>query len=46
MLYRHWNSWKEGKRSHLFIVSSSGGAAEDLTPGDFDTPPFSLGGPG
>lgn len=45
LLYRHWNSWKEGKRSHLFIVSSSGGTAEDLTPGDFDTPPFSLGGP-
>jgi dipeptidyl aminopeptidase/acylaminoacyl peptidase len=45
LLYRHWNAWKEGKRSHLFIVSSAGGAARDMTPGDYDAPPFSLGGP-
>ncbi|HYP52300.1 MAG TPA: S9 family peptidase [Pyrinomonadaceae bacterium] len=45
LLFRHWNTWKDGKRSHLFVVASSGGAARDLTPGDFDTPPFSLGGP-
>jgi dipeptidyl aminopeptidase/acylaminoacyl peptidase len=45
LLYRHWNSWKEGKRSHLFIVSANGGTPLDLTPGDYDTPPFSLGGP-
>lgn len=44
LLFRHWNSWKEGKRSHVFIISSSGGTALDLTPGDFDAPPFSLGG--
>jgi dipeptidyl aminopeptidase/acylaminoacyl peptidase len=45
LLYRHWNSWKEGKRSHVFIVASRGGEARDMTPGDFDAPPFSLGGP-
>src|SRR5882672_4527632 len=45
LLYRHWKSWKEGMRSHVFVVSSSGGEARDLTPGDYDTPPFSLGGP-
>lgn len=45
LLYRHWNSWKEGKRSHVFIISANGGTALDLTPGDFDAPPFSLGGP-
>ncbi|MBA3440251.1 MAG: S9 family peptidase [Pyrinomonadaceae bacterium] len=45
LLYRHWTSWKEGKRSHIFVVSSGGGAARDLTPGDYDAPPFSLGGP-
>ena len=45
LLFRHWNSWKEGKRSHIFVVSSDGGVARDLTPGDFDAPPFSLGGP-
>ncbi|MDX6445980.1 MAG: hypothetical protein QOH71_3054 [Blastocatellia bacterium] len=45
LLYRHWKSWKEGMRSHVFVVSSAGGEARDLTPGDFDAPPFSLGGP-
>ncbi|HEX8098378.1 MAG TPA: S9 family peptidase [Pyrinomonadaceae bacterium] len=45
LLYRHWKGWKEGKRSHVFVISSSGGTARDLTPGDYDAPPFSLGGP-
>ncbi|HZH32914.1 MAG TPA: S9 family peptidase [Pyrinomonadaceae bacterium] len=45
LLYRHWASWKDGKRTHVFVVSADGGAARDLTPGDFDAPPFSLGGP-
>ncbi|HEV2881575.1 MAG TPA: S9 family peptidase [Pyrinomonadaceae bacterium] len=44
LLYRHWTAWKDGKRSHVFVVSADGGAARDLTPGDFDAPPFSLGG--
>jgi dipeptidyl aminopeptidase/acylaminoacyl peptidase len=63
LLYRHWNAYKEGKRSHIFVVAvdacvgtaapsaSSGqapgcpaGAARDLTPGDYDSPVFSLGG--
>lgn len=43
LLYRHWNRWLEGKRSHLFVMSSAGGQAWDVTPGDFDTPPISLG---
>jgi dipeptidyl aminopeptidase/acylaminoacyl peptidase len=45
LLFRHWTTWKEGKRSHLFIISSQGGSARDMTPGDYDAPPFSLGGP-
>jgi dipeptidyl aminopeptidase/acylaminoacyl peptidase len=45
LLYRHWTAWKEGKRTHVFVVSSDGGAARDVTPGDYDAPPFSLGGP-
>ena len=46
LLYRHWNTWKEGKRTHVFIANADGsGAARDLTPGDYDAPPFSLGGP-
>jgi dipeptidyl aminopeptidase/acylaminoacyl peptidase len=45
LLYRHWKSWKEGMRSHVFVVSAAGGEAKDVTPGDYDAPPFSLGGP-
>ena len=45
LLYRHWKTWKEGKRSHVFVVNVETGAARDLTPGDYDAPPFSLGGP-
>ncbi len=42
--YRVWNYWKDGKRSHLFVMPSDGGKAKDVTPGDFDTPPIDLGG--
>jgi dipeptidyl aminopeptidase/acylaminoacyl peptidase len=45
LLFRHWTSFKEGKRTHVFVVSSAGGQARDVTPGDYDAPPFSLGGP-
>jgi dipeptidyl aminopeptidase/acylaminoacyl peptidase len=83
LLYRHWNAYKAGKRSHIFAVPADacvgtaapavqpGGAgqgssssddsrrasldrtagggcpyagARDLTPGDYDSPVFSLGG--
>jgi len=45
LLYRHWTDWKGDKRTHVFVVAAEGGAARDLTPGDFDAPPFSLGDP-
>jgi dipeptidyl aminopeptidase/acylaminoacyl peptidase len=46
LLYRHWTEWKDGKRSHLFIAPIDGSQPpRDLTPGDYDVPPFSLGGP-
>ncbi len=45
LLFRHWTEFKRGKRSHLFVISSEGREPKDLTPGDFDTPPFSLGDP-
>ncbi|MFN7931398.1 MAG: S9 family peptidase [Blastocatellia bacterium] len=45
LLFRHWTEFKRGKRSHLFIVSLDGGEPKDLTPGDYDVPPFSLGDP-
>jgi dipeptidyl aminopeptidase/acylaminoacyl peptidase len=44
LLYRHWTKWDAKRRSHLFVVPVSGGAARDLTPGDRDVPPFSVGG--
>ena len=58
LLYRHWNAFKAGKRTHIFVVpdvlaSARGGAPgsgitppppRDLTPGDYDSPVFSLGG--
>ncbi len=42
--YRVWNHWKDGKRSHLFVVNVDSGTTVDLTPGDYDTPPIDLGG--
>jgi dipeptidyl aminopeptidase/acylaminoacyl peptidase len=46
LLYRHWTTWSEGRRTHLFIVSSSGGTPRDLTPGaDYDVPPREREGP-
>ena len=44
LLFRHWNHYGTSKRSHLFVVPAEGGVAKDLTPGDHDVPPFSLGG--
>ena len=40
LLYRHWVEWRDKKRTHVFIVPSSGGVARDMTPGDFDAPPY------
>ncbi len=46
LLFRHWTAWKGGQRTHVFVAASDGsGAARDVTPGDYDAPPFSLGGP-
>ncbi|HEX7485343.1 MAG TPA: S9 family peptidase [Vicinamibacterales bacterium] len=46
LLFRHWVSWKEGRFSHVFLLPSDGSTApRDVTPGEADVPPFSLGGP-
>lgn len=45
LLYRHWNAWKDDKRSHVFLTPAEGGQPRDLTPGNYDAPPFSLGDP-
>lgn len=32
LMIRHWATWNEGKRSHLFICDAKTGAARDLIP--------------
>ncbi|MEN8153527.1 MAG: S9 family peptidase [Acidobacteriota bacterium] len=44
LMYRVWNYWKNGKRSHVFLFKGKEKEALDLTPGNFDTPPLDLGG--
>ncbi|MDG6220285.1 MAG: S9 family peptidase, partial [Candidatus Thermoplasmatota archaeon] len=44
LLYRHWDSWRELRRSHIFTVNVETGAMVDITPGDADSPPLGLGG--
>ena len=39
--YKHWDSWVDGKRNHIFIQSIDGGDPKDLTPGDRDAVPTS-----
>src|SRR6266536_948904 len=45
LLYRHWDSWVDDKRQHLFVVPVKNGVAagdpRDLTPGDRDAVPTS-----
>jgi dipeptidyl aminopeptidase/acylaminoacyl peptidase len=43
---RHWDTWKDGRRSHLFVMPSQGGKPVDLMQGmDADTPSKPFGGP-
>jgi dipeptidyl aminopeptidase/acylaminoacyl peptidase len=53
LLYRHWDAYKDGKRSHIFVIAvppepgqpdtrrPTDHLQRDLTPGDFDSPAFS-----
>ena len=40
LLYKHWDEWRDVKRTHVFIVPSNGGTARAVTSGDFDSPPY------
>ncbi len=33
LLYRHWDTYEDGKADHLFYISIEGGDPRDLTPG-------------
>jgi dipeptidyl aminopeptidase/acylaminoacyl peptidase len=53
LLFRHWNHWNDGHRSHLFVVpaptspeqTESSATPRDLTEGaDYDVPPDQRGG--
>jgi dipeptidyl aminopeptidase/acylaminoacyl peptidase len=42
--FRVWNSWKDDKWSHVFVLPVGGGVPMDVTPGEFDTPPIDIAG--
>ena len=45
LFVRHWDTWTDGRRSHLFVVPTQGGEARDLMlPMDADTPSKPFGG--
>ncbi len=44
LLFRHWTSYTQGRYSHLFHYSLESKRFTDLTPGEFNSPPFMLGG--
>ncbi|HEX6882804.1 MAG TPA: S9 family peptidase [Planctomycetota bacterium] len=45
LLFRHWDSWEDGKRSHVFAWTIGGGAPLDLMRGmDADAPTRPFGG--
>ncbi|MBX7104937.1 MAG: S9 family peptidase [Gemmataceae bacterium] len=41
LFYRHWDSWVEDKRQHLFVCNADGKETRDVTPGDRDAFPTS-----
>jgi dipeptidyl aminopeptidase/acylaminoacyl peptidase len=40
LLFRHWTEWRENLRHHVFVTDLASGATRDVTPGDFDSPPY------
>ena len=41
LFYRHWDSYVEDKRNHLFVINVDGSDCKDVTPGDRDAYPTS-----
>ncbi len=44
LLFRHWNSWRNGKWSHLFVTDFDGSSIVEVNKGRTDVPPVALGG--
>jgi dipeptidyl aminopeptidase/acylaminoacyl peptidase len=44
LLFRHWNSWRNGKWSHLFVTDFDGSSLVEVNKGRTDVPPIALGG--
>ena len=40
LLYRHWDEWRENIRHHVFVTTVADGRTRDVTPGDYDSPPY------
>ncbi len=46
LFIRHWDTWKDGRRSHVFVMPTTGGAAVDVMKGmDADCPTKPFGSP-
>jgi dipeptidyl aminopeptidase/acylaminoacyl peptidase len=46
LFVRHWDTWEDGRRSHLFVRPVAGGDTVDVMKGmDADTPSQPFGGP-
>ena len=46
LFIRHWDTWADGRRNHLFVMPASGGTPLDIMKGmDADSPTKPFGGP-
>ncbi len=43
LFYVHWDSWRDERRGHLFLVDVDGATPRDLTPGPYEVPTIALG---
>lgn len=46
LLYRHWSFYADGTRNHVLVSTVDTGEVIDVTPGEYESPAFELGGRG